>query len=125
MHHLVKVHGGSIFNNWSNAAMALHHLQDIDMVMKKVIEKSEGLIVALNKIKGIKISPLVNGTNICHFRFDKSVDVTNVKKWLRDQKGIILGQLNDDGLIGMALNPTLLRMDNEALISAFREALSQ
>lgn len=124
MHHLVKVHGGSIFNNWSNAAMALHHLQDIDMIMKKVIEKSEALIVALNKIKGIKISPVVNGTNICHLRFDKSVDVAKVKKWLRDQKGIILGQLNDDGVIAMALNPTLLRMDNEVLISAFREALS-
>lgn len=123
MPHLAKVHGGGIFTNWGNAAMALHHLQDIDPVLQESITKAQALFKELNNIGGIKISARERGTNIFDLHFDKKIDTVKTAKWLRDEKGIIVGQPQPYGASRMMVNPTILRRDNAAITSAFSNAL--
>jgi len=123
MPHLLKVHGGGIFTNWGNAAMALHHLQDIDKVLEESIRKSNALFKELNKISGIKISPRERGTNIFDLYFDQQIDTVKTAKWLREEKGIIVGQPQSYGASRMTVNPTILRRDNAAITDAFSKAL--
>lgn len=123
MPHLLKVHGGGIFTNWGNAAMALHHLQDIDKLLEESIRKSNALFKELNKISGIKISPRERGTNIFDLYFDQQIDTVKTAKWLREEKGIIVGQPQSYGASRMTVNPTILRKDNAAITDAFSKAL--
>lgn len=123
MPHLLKIHGGGIFTNWGNAAMALHHLQDIDPVLQESIRKAQALFKELNNIGGIKITARERGTNIFDLHFDKKIDTVKTAKWLRDEKGIIVGQPQPYGASRMMVNPTILRRDNAAITSAFSNAL--
>ncbi|WP_436488533.1 threonine aldolase family protein [Chitinophaga sp. ARDCPP14] len=123
MPHLLKVHGGGIFTNWGNAAMALHHLQDIDDVLQASIKKAQALFKELNNISGIKITARERGTNIFDLHFDKQVDTVKAAKWLREEKGIIVGQPQAYGASRMMVNPTILRRDNAAITTAFSSAL--
>lgn len=125
MPHLLKVHGGGIFTNWGNAAMALYHLQDIDKVLQESIRKSEALFKELNNIGGIKITARERGTNIFDLYFDKQIDTVKTAKWLREEKGIIVGQPQPYGASRMTVNPTILRRDNAAITDAFSKALRQ
>jgi threonine aldolase len=103
--------------------MALHHLQDIDSVLQDSIRKAQALFKELNNIGGIKISARERGTNIFDLHFDKQIDTVKTAKWLRDEKGIIVGQPQPYGASRMMVNPTILRRDNAAIISAFSNAL--
>lgn len=123
MPHLLKVHGGGIFTNWGNAAMALYHLEDIDKVLQESIRKSEALFKELNNIGGIKITARERGTNISDLYFDKQIDTVKTAKWLREEKGIIVGQPQSYGASRMTVNPTILRRDNAAITDAFSKAL--
>ncbi|MDR6570603.1 threonine aldolase family protein [Chitinophaga ginsengisegetis] len=123
MPHLLKVHGGGIFTNWGNAAMALHHLQNIDSVLQESIRKAQSLFKELNNIGGIKIAARERGTNIFDLHFDKQIDTVKTAKWLRDEKGIIVGQPQPYGASRMMVNATILRRDNAAITSAFSKAL--
>jgi threonine aldolase len=64
MPHLIKIHGGAMYSNWTNAAMALHRLEGVETRLKAAVAQSRELFEALNKIPGIKISALNSGTNI-------------------------------------------------------------
>jgi threonine aldolase len=64
MPHLIKVHGGAMYGNWSNAAMALHRLDGIETRLQNAIKRADQLFPELNKVSGIKITALPGGTNI-------------------------------------------------------------
>lgn len=123
MHHLTKVHGGGIFTNWSNAAMALYHLERIDKAIHDSILKSNALFKDLNQLSGIQISPMKMGTNIFNITYDKSVDTLKMVKYLRGEAGIILGQPKADRIGNVSVNETILRRDNAAIVTAFSKAL--
>ena len=61
MEHLVKIHGGSMYQNWTNAAMALHQLEDIEQRLLATREKADKLFGALNRIPGIQVQPVPDG----------------------------------------------------------------
>ncbi|SEW39765.1 threonine aldolase family protein [Chitinophaga arvensicola] len=123
MPHLIKVHGGGIFTNWGNAAMALHHLQDIDQVLQAAITKAQSLFKSLNTLGGLEITARERGTNIFDLRFDKKIDTVKMAHWLRNEQGIIVGQPQPYGASRMMVNATILRRDNAAITAAFKSAL--
>src|SRR5687768_2723844 len=41
MEHLIKIHGGTMFGNWANAAMALHRLEGFEKRMKDAVKNAE------------------------------------------------------------------------------------
>jgi threonine aldolase len=124
MHHLIKIHGGGIFTNWPSAAMALHHLNTIDNVMEKIKVKSADLFNQFRQLKGIKVNPVVNGTNQFNVSLGDGIDPVKLNTRLRGEHNIIFGQPKEDGFVKIKVNPTLLRRDNQSIMESFREAIT-
>lgn len=124
MHHLIKIHGGGIFTNWPNAAMALHHLNTIDTDMEKVRAKSAELFSMLKPLKGITVTQVACGTNQFNVSVAKGFDPAKLNKRLREQHNIVFGQPREDGLVKIKANLTLLRRDNQQIVEAFRDSLA-
>lgn len=124
MHHLIKIHGGSVFTNWPSAAIALHHLKDIDEVMEKIKIKTKDLFSRFAQLKGIKVSQVENGTNQFNVSIDKEVDPVKLNTRLRAEHNIVFGQPREDGFVKIKVNPTLLRRDNQLIFEAFKEAIT-
>lgn len=91
MHHLIKIHGGGIFTNWPNAAIALHHLNTIDKVMDEIKVKSKNLLEIFAQLKDLKIIPLVNGTNLFNVGIAKRIDPAKLNSRLRSEHNIVFG----------------------------------
>ena len=56
MRHLIKVHGGTMYQFWINAAMALYHLEGLDERLKAVVKRSTELFTQLNKLPRFQAS---------------------------------------------------------------------
>jgi threonine aldolase len=123
MHHLIKIHGGGIFTNWPNAAMALHHLTTIDAEMEKVKVKSAELFSLLKPLKGIKITQVTNGTNQFNVSVGNGIDPVKLNKRLRAEHNIVFGLPREDGFVKIKVNLTLLRRDNQQIVDAFKDSL--
>lgn len=125
MKHLIKVHGGSMYNGWANTAMALHHLRGLPERLTEAKNKFITLMPMLNQIPGIKISTVPGGTNIHNLQLtNSSINVAKLNLQLRDKHNIALGGKREDGLIKMAVNETILRRPNAEIIAAFRDSVS-
>lgn len=125
MHHLVKIHGGGIFTNWPSAAMAMHHLQDIDGVLQLVKEKAASLFPMLNRIGGLDLQRPEFNSNMSLVKIGQGIDTVKLGARLRKEHNIVFSQPRpDDGLTILKVNATLLRRENQLIAEAFKEAIS-
>jgi threonine aldolase len=124
MEHLVKVHGGTVFSNWTNAAMALYHLEGLDERLQKTIAKANELISMLNKLPELKISALENGTNIYHLQLSAKVNSDKLSNTLRDEHNIILARTDKSGLARFMINDSLLSRENTVIVESFKKSLA-
>ncbi|WP_454802553.1 threonine aldolase family protein [Mucilaginibacter phyllosphaerae] len=120
MEHLIKIHGGTSFSSWSNAAMALHSLNGLEDRLKKSAEKSADLFSALNKLPGVKITAIPNGSNIFNMELT-GVDNKVFNKTLAEKYQIMIRAQN--GVSQIRVNETLLMQDNKHILNAFADAL--
>jgi threonine aldolase len=126
MEHLVKVHGGAMYQNWNNAAMALHHLQGIDDRLGATREKWDRVMKALNGIRGIQIHAVPDGCNIFHLRTDPGYDGKTLAILLAEQYAIRMPTPDEeDGFIHLHVNETLLQREPESIIAAFSAAVAK
>ena len=123
MTHLMKIHGGTMFSNWANAAMALHHLDGMETRMKQARDRGEELITQLNKLGGIKISPLESGTNIYDMEIGKGVDIMKFGTALAKEHNILIRRPNAQGMAQFMINESILSQDVNTLSNAFKTAL--
>ncbi|HEV7780704.1 MAG TPA: beta-eliminating lyase-related protein, partial [Chitinophagaceae bacterium] len=123
MPHLVKIHGGTMYGNWANAAMALSRLEGIEDRLKESIKRSEQVFDGLNKIPGVKISSLDNGTNIYSLQLPGTLDVKKLNEVLTKQYMIRIPRPNDKNLAFITVNETLLSRDAAYVIDAFTNAI--
>ena len=122
MEHLIKIHGGSMYGNWANAAIALHRLEGIEARLQKTIKNSEEIFTSLNKLPDIKINPLDGGTNIYIVKLSTAVNGKKMKELLTE-KGILMGNPNNNNEIKITVNETLLYKDTRVIIDSFKNAL--
>ncbi len=123
MPHLVKIHGGNMFGNWPNAAMALHRLEGIEDRFKETIKQSITVFDELNKLPGVKVSPLKDGTNIYTLELAKGIDAKKLRDKLRDGYNIYIGKPGDNNQIMLTVNETLLSRNSGYVADAFKNAL--
>jgi len=122
--HLVKIYGGTTFQSWDAAAMALHYLNGIEERWKNVIQQAESLITELNKIPEIKISKIENGTNIYNLVLDKSIDLKKLAGVLYNEYNIWLGRANEEGIVKFTVNESLLRQKNDFILNAWKKGMN-
>ncbi|MFD0794009.1 threonine aldolase family protein [Mucilaginibacter litoreus] len=120
MEHLIKVHGGTAFSNWSNAAMALHTLNGLETRLKQTAEKADALFKRLNQLQGVKIASIPNGSNIFNLEL-ANIDAKVFNKTMQEKYSINIHARNGSSQI--RVNETLLRQDNIRIEKAFADAL--
>jgi threonine aldolase len=124
MEHLVKVHGGSMFQNWTNAAMALHQLEGIEQRLQATREKAERLFQVLNTIAGLRVESIPDGCSLYHLRVDKGYDGTVLARTLVEKAAIRIPTPDGvDGAIHLHVNETLLLRDNESIVDSFKATM--
>ncbi len=123
MPHLIKVHGGSMYGNWTNAAMAVYRLEGIEKRFKDVVNRANELVTALNKLKGIKISALESGTNIYNLQLDETVNGEKLQENLNTKYNIRMAGFNQKNRTLLTMNETLLSQPPGYVVDAFRESL--
>ena len=123
MPHLIKIHGGNMYGNWTNAAMALHKLDGLETRLQNVIARAAELFSALNKIPGIKIASLEGGTNIYRLQLGKEVDGKKLQSILWNSYNIRMGMPDNNNSVLLTVNETLLYHDTRYVAEAFKKCI--
>ncbi len=123
MTHLIKTHGGSMYGNWTNAAMALHRLEGVEERFKAAKERSEQLFKVLNADNNIRIEPLNNGTNIYRLTLAKHINGTAFQTKLNQQYNIRLARPDSNNQSLINVNETILYQSLDDLVHAFSKSM--
>lgn len=123
MPHLIKIHGGSMYGNWTNAAMALHRLEGFESRLHSSIKRSHEIFTALNKLSAIKISPLNGGTNIYTFTLSEGKDGKKFQESLNKSYQIRIPPFNKKNETRLTVNETILYQPAEYVIQSFNKSI--
>ena len=124
MPHLIKIHGGAMYQNWTNAAMAVHRLDGFEERLKEAIKRADKIAEGLNKIPGVKMSKLDGGSNMHLLKLPAGVN----RPALRDELAkffIRTPRPADNGELMISVNETLLYQEPDAIVKAFRTAIEK
>jgi threonine aldolase len=122
--HLVKIHGGSMYSNWTNAAMALYKLENFESRLQDAVKRSAEIFALLNSIPGIKISALDGGTNIYNLELTTSINGKKLQENLAKNFNIRIPRPNDKNKTMLTVNDTLLHQPAEYIVKAFKESIT-
>ncbi|MBL7703591.1 MAG: hypothetical protein JNM14_15175 [Ferruginibacter sp.] len=123
MAHLIKIHGGSMYSNWTNAAMALYKLEGFETRLQNAIKMSAEIFSELNKVPGISIKPLDGGTNIYNMALGKEIDGKKMQQTLNKEFNIRMPRPNDKNHTQLTVNETLLYQNAAFIINAFKKSI--
>lgn len=122
MPHLIKIHGGSMYGNWTNAAMALHRLEGFETRLQQAIKLSGEIFARLNKVTGIHIQALDGGTNIYSMELAREIDGKKMQESLNKEFNIRIPRPNDKNHVQLAVNETLLYQPADYVVNAFTKS---
>ena len=124
MPHMIKIHGGNMFGNWLNAAMASYKLEGIGERLQEAIKRSKEIFAALNQIPGVKVSQLDGGTNIYNMKFPAGLQGPKFVETLNSYF-IRIPRPDANGDSKISVNETLLYREPKYIIDALREAFNK
>lgn len=119
MVHLIKIHGGSMYGNWTNAAMALHRMEGAEERFAKAKKRGEELFTALNLTGKFIINPLENHTNIYRLSIAKSIDGKKIQTNLNEHFNIRIPRPNSNNEVLITINETILYQPLDYTVMAF------
>ena len=123
MPHLIKVHGGSMYSNWTNAAMALHRLEGFENRMQEAVKRADVVFTSLNKLPSIKVSPVAGGTNIYTMTLGKGVDGKKLQQRLSQEYNIRMAGFNEKNEAPVWVNETWLYRDAGYIVDAYAKSI--
>lgn len=123
MPHLIKIHGGNMFGNWLNAAMALHRLEGLEERLQEAIKRSAEIFASLSQVPGIKINALEGGTNIYNMHIPSGITVQKFGEHLGKKYFIAIPRPDKNGDMKITVNETLLYRDTKYIVEAFKDAI--
>lgn len=123
--HLMKVHGGSMFGNWTNAAMALHKLEGFEDRQKRSIAAFAEITEGINKIPGCSIRPIPGGTNIYVLQLPKGINSRVFQNEMGDLYRVWMGRPNENGQVQITVNETLLYRSPIEVVTAIKNSVKK
>ncbi len=117
---LRKMHGGDMFQNWPNAAVALHFMEGFEERFARARSKAAKLFAALEATGHFEVTPVPNGSNVFRLKIGDA-DGNRFRQHLHEKCGIGVGAA-DNGVIRLYVNETQLEAPNEVLAEAFEDA---
>lgn len=124
MEHQIKILGGSILRNWTSTAMALHYLPEVDERWAQVVVRSLSLIQELNKIDGLKIWALKNGSNSHRMLLSEHIDADQLAEQLYKRNILWAAGRKDSEGFFFVVNDTMLIRSNPEIINAWSESIA-
>ncbi len=124
MPHLIKIHGGSMYGNWTNAAMALYRLEDMETRLQDTIKRGNEIFTALNALPGIKIASIPGGTNIYNMQLANNIDGKKMQDSLNKMHNIKMPRPNEHNHTQLTLNETVLYQPAAYVIDAFKKSIA-
>lgn len=121
--HHIKILGGTVFQSWNNTSMALHYLAGITQRWNDVVKTSQKMISELNKIDGVNITSLKNGTNIYDLTLSSEISLKKLAIFLYDEHNIWLGRANEKNIVKLSVNESLLTRDYHAILNAWKKGI--
>lgn len=123
MPHLIKIHGGSMYSNWSNAAMALYRLEGFETRLQNAIRLANEIFPALERSTGIIIKAIDGGTNMYNMQLPKVVDGKKLQQTLSKEFSIRIPRANDKNQAQISVNETLNYQTPDYVINAFKKSI--
>lgn len=120
MPHLMKIHGGSMYSNWPNAAMALLQLDQIEERFKQVKQRATELFATLNQVAGIRITTMPDGTNMYPLQLGSNINGKMFHEIAGKEFNIRFLRPNEKNETILTVNESLLARDTAQLVSAFK-----
>jgi len=123
MPHQMKVHGGVMAGNFTNAAMAHHTLKTFDEKLKLCVKAWNELYPKLNRLTGIKISALNNGSNVYRMEVSREVNSKSMLDKLREFN-IRMYPPDQNNVFMISINETILNQPAEDVVKAFTRSIA-
>lgn len=123
MPHQVKIHGGAMYSNWANAAMALYRLEGFETRLRNAISLWNEIITALNQEPGISIKALDGGTNIYDLELGREIDGKKMQQTLNTNFNIRIPRPDAENKTKLTINETLLYQNAPYIINAFKKSM--
>ncbi|RYD72849.1 MAG: threonine aldolase, partial [Sphingobacteriales bacterium] len=124
MPHLIKIHGGAMYQNWTNAAMASHRLDGFEDRLKEAIKRSNKIFEGLNKLPGVKVTKLEGGSNMHQMKIPAGLNLTAYREEL-SKHSIRTPRPDETGELMISVNETWLYKEPEAIVAAFKAAIEK
>lgn len=123
MPHLIKIHGGSMYQNWTNASMASHRMDGFEDRLKAAIKNADIIFDGFKKI-GINVTKLDGGSNMHQMKMPSPLNTTILREELA-KNFIRTPRPNDKGELMISVNETWLYKDPAAIVDAFKAAIAK
>lgn len=123
--HQVKILGGAVFQNWANAAVALHYLEGIEKRWEQVVSKGAKLMEELNKMEGVRFTPLEHGTNIFDLQLAANINLKKLANFLYTEHNMRVGRANKAGIVKFSINESILTRSSDELLAAWETGIQQ
>lgn len=125
MPHYIKIYGGTMYANWSNAAMALDKLNQVEDKLAATVKRANELAAQLSKLPGVSLKALDGGTNIYELQLATSIDGVKMGAALATDYQVRIPKPNASNRALLSMNETLLYRDMGNIVKCFREAFSK
>ncbi|MUP45303.1 aminotransferase class I/II-fold pyridoxal phosphate-dependent enzyme [Gramella sp. BOM4] len=121
MRHYIKILGGTVFRNWTNAAVANYLMDGLEDRLQNMKSQSEELMRELNTLEELSIEKPTEGTNIVFLR-SQDIDLEKFSDILNADHGILINY-PENRKIELHFNESILLDTNRNFISLFKDAI--
>lgn len=125
MEHQIKIHGGALYRNWHNSALALYYLEGLEERLRETAVRARELMGRLNQLKGLTLTPFEHGSNCVEIVYGAGIDPVKLSNYLREKHQIVMRRSAEKGKSSLNFNETLLNRPVGEIVEAYREALSR
>jgi threonine aldolase len=123
LYHERRMHGGSLPGAWMGAALVLEGMEGFEARFGAAMAQARRLFEDLNRLEGLHVAPLPDGSNVFPLRLGAGLRATALSVALR-RRGIVLpAEGGTEEVVPLAVNTTIARRTNDALLAAFADAV--
>ncbi len=121
MPHLIKIAGGNMATNWATTSVALHFARNFENRYAGAVAKASKLFGELNKVSGIRVEPIPNGSNVYKLSLENRKYAEFVA-FLDAENVLLRGRSREGDFIPLKVNETVNLVGLENMVSSFQAA---
>ena len=124
MYHTRRMFGGGLASSFLVAALALQGVEGFEDRFKNAMKRGKELFRRLNDLPDLVVTEFEHGSNVFPMKLGDSVDSTSFVDRLRERDIYAYPDEGAHTVSSLTVNTTILRQPADAIMAAFREALT-